>query len=138
MDPMAEETKDQVRRVAGDIVAAYLSNNQMSPDEVPKFIRTIKEAVADDSAAPAADQKPAVSIKQSVKPSAVICLECGVEMKMLKRHLGTAHGLSEAEYKEKWGLPKDHPLVAPSYAKQRSAMAKKIGLGKKGRGGKKK
>lgn len=132
MDPMAEETKDQVRRVAGDIVAAYLSNNQMPPDEVPKFIRTIKEAVADDEAAPAANLKPAVPIKQSVKPSAVVCLECGAEQKTLKRHISNAHGLSETEYKEKWGLPKDHPLVSPSYSKQRSAMAKKIGLGKKG------
>ncbi len=129
---MAEDSKDQVRRVAGDIVAAYLSNNQMPPADVPAFIRTIKEAVADDEAPPAANLKPAVPIKQSIKPNAVVCLECGAEMKTLKRHLRTAHGLSETEYKEKWGLPKDYPLVAPSYAKQRSAMAKEIGLGKKG------
>lgn len=137
MHPMAEDSKDQVRRVAGDIVAAYLSNNQMPPADVPAFIRTIKEAVADDEAPPAANLKPAVPIKQSVKPNVVVCLECGAEQKMLKRHVSVSHGLTEAEYKEKWGLPKDYPLVAPSYAKQRSALAKKIGLGRKGRGKKK-
>jgi predicted transcriptional regulator len=140
---MAEENASDVRQMASDIVAAYVSNNQMRADEVPDFIQKVMSALAVTGAqgaeppAPAEAQTPAVSIRKSVQDDAVTCLECGAAQKTLKRHIGTAHGLSEAEYRGKWNLPADHPLVAPAYSRERSAMAKKIGLGKGGRAARK-
>jgi len=126
-----------VREIAGEIVAGYLSNNQMPADQVPGFIHEVMKALrSEDAAAPAAvePQKPAVSIRRSVREDAVVCLECGAAQKTLKRHIQNAHGLTEGEYRAKWNLPTDHPIVAPSYSRARSDMAKKIGLGQSARG----
>lgn len=115
------------------IVSAYLSNNHLSENEISDFIRSTYAAlVATTSPAPVtetANVQPAVPIKKSVTPSAVICLECGKKFSMLKRHLRTDHDMSAAEYRAKWGLPSTYPMVAPDYAARRSALAVKIGLG---------
>lgn len=135
---MSDETSNDVRTIAGNIVSAYLSNNQLTAADVPAFIRSVIAALGEEAASespPEQQQQPAVPIKKSVRSDAVVCLECGATQKTLKRHLGVAHNLTPAEYREKWNLPKDYPMVAPSYAEARSAMAKKIGLGRQGKGG---
>ncbi len=114
------------------IVAAQVANNPIAVTDVPGLISTVHQALA--ALGPeeaAAKPKPAVPIKKSVTPDYVVCLEDGTEHKMLKRHLRTAHNMTRAEYRKRWGLPGDHPMVAPNYAKQRSKLAKKIGLGRK-------
>ena len=121
-------------RQTTEIVAAYLSNNTVKTGDVAGIIQTVHGCLASlEAATTAAQQKlePAVPIKKSVAANYVVCLEDGRRQKTLRRHLATAHGLTPAEYRKKWGLPADHPIVAPNYAKQRSEMAKKIGLGKK-------
>jgi predicted transcriptional regulator len=114
-----------------DIVAAHLSNNTVAVSDLPQLIRDVYGALAVVGGAPqvAARPNPAVPIKRSVTPDYIICLEDGKKLKMLKRHLRTAYGLSPEEYRERWGLPPDYPMVAPNYAKQRSRLAKEIGLG---------
>jgi len=115
-----------------DIVAAHLSNNTVAVSELPQLIRDVYGAlaVAGGSAPQAAERpNPAVPIKRSVTPDYIVCLEDGKKLKMLKRHLRTAYGLSPEAYRERWGLPADYPMVAPNYAKQRSRLAKEIGLG---------
>ncbi len=112
------------------IVSAYVSKNNLSPGELPHLIRTVHEALKRPDQA-VAKPEPAVSIKQSVKPEYIVCLDDGKKQKMLKRHLKTAHGMTPDEYRERWGLPRDYPMVAPNYAKKRSELAKKIGLGRK-------
>ena len=114
------------------IVGAHVANNPIAATDVPGLIATVHQALATlgpEEAAP--KPKPAVSIQQSVKPEYIICLEDGTENKMLKRHLKTAHGMTPDDYRKRWGLPLDYPLVAPSYAATRSKLAKKIGLGRK-------
>lgn len=130
---MTDNNEDKVRTIAGEIVASYLSNNQMAAEQVPGFIKQVMTALETEkeAAPPEEPQKPAVSVRRSVRNDAVVCLECGAVQKTLKRHISIAHGLSEKEYREKWGLSKEHPLVAPSYSKARAEMAKKIGLGQK-------
>ncbi len=121
-------------RQTTEIVAAYLSNNTVKAGDIAGIIQTVHGCLASlEAATTAAQQKlePAVPIKKSVTANYVVCLEDGKRQKTLRRHLATAHGLTPAEYRKKWGLPADHPIVAPNYAKQRSEMAKKIGLGKK-------
>ena len=123
---------------ATEIVAAYLSNNTVAKDDVPTLIqqvyRTLANVNAPGSATVSADRpQPAVPIKKSVHPDYIICLEDGKKLKMLKRHLKTSYNMSPEEYRERWGLPADYPMVAPNYAKQRSRLAKDIGLGKQGR-----
>ena len=115
------------------MVAAYLTNNRVPTEGIPEIIRVTYAALASVSTTAEVPvlQQPAVTIKKSITPSAIICLECGRPQKMLKRHLSTGHGLSPAEYKAKWGLPASYPLVAPEYAAQRSSLAIKIGLGRK-------
>ena len=117
------------------IVSAFVRGNAVAVEELPDLIRTTYAALSTTAMpvqAPLADQpRPAVPIKKSVQPDAVICLECGKPQKMLKRHLATSHGLSVTNYRTKWSLPADYPVVAPSYAEHRSAMAIKIGLGRK-------
>ena len=120
--------------LTADITSAYLGNNTVATSDVADLIGSIHHALqqAGSPTAPATSkQEPAVSIRASVKPDAITCLECGQKSKMLKRHLQTAHGLAPAEYREKWGLPRDYPLVASNYAAQRSTLAKTIGLGRK-------
>jgi predicted transcriptional regulator len=139
------EQADKLALVA-EISSAYLRRNGVSPDHISSVIkiiaqalqeaaRTLSSAAAAESApnvaAPAATA-PAVPVRSSIKPDAIACLECGATHKTLKRHLSTAHHLTPAEYRSKWGLKNDYPMVAANYSAQRSTMAKTIGLGAKG------
>ncbi len=124
-----------VLRMAVDIVAAYVSNNSVPASQVPDVISTIYNSLNTLNGRMAGGggepPKPAVSIRRSVTPEHIVCLEDGKKLKMLKRHLRAAYGMSPDEYRAKWNLPADYPMVAPNYALQRSAFAKKIGLGRK-------
>jgi predicted transcriptional regulator len=120
-------------RTAG-IVAAHVSNNTVSGQQLPTLIQTVHTALSGLGFEPEPEKAPAVSIKRSVQKDAITCLECGLPKKMLKRHLTNAHGLSVTEYRVKWKLPGDYPMTAPNYAAQRSKLAKKIGLGRKPKG----
>ncbi len=113
------------------IVSAYVSKNSLPPGEVSHLIRTVHEALMRPDQAASSRPEPAVPIKKSVSPDYVICLEDGKKLKMLKRHLRTAYDMSPDEYRQRWGLPSDYPMVAPKYAAVRSELAKKIGLGRK-------
>lgn len=128
---MADETLlDHV----ADIVSAHVSNNLVSAADLPGLIQSVYASLAALGQAPEpVDEKltPSVSIRASVKPDAVTCLDCGAKMKMLKRHLGTDHGLTPAEYRARWNLPADYPMVAPDYAAKRKELAVRIGLGRK-------
>ncbi len=118
-----------------DIVASHVQNNSVAIRDLPILIKTVHESLSGlGGEAMAEKPQPAVSVRRSVTPDYIVCLEDGRQLKMLKRHLSTAYGMSPEEYREKWGLPADYPMVAPNYAKQRSSLAKKIGLGKR-RGG---
>ena len=114
------------------IVAAHVANNAIAATDVPGLIATVHQALATlGPEEPASRPEPAVSIKQSVKPEYIVCLDDGKKLKMLKRHLRSAYNMSPDEYRQKWGLPADYPMVAPKYAALRSKLAKKIGLGRK-------
>ncbi|MEO1189848.1 MAG: MucR family transcriptional regulator [Pseudomonadota bacterium] len=117
---------------ATDIVSAYVSNNPMQSAELPELIREIHATLkALDATGGAAETlEPAVPVKKSITDEFLICLEDGKKFKSLKRHLRSKYGLSPEQYREKWGLPYDYPMVAPSYARKRSALAKEMGLGK--------
>ena len=117
------------------IVAAYVGNNAIGVQGLPELIGSVQHALSQlgqqpDAGAAPERPKPAVPIKRSVSPDAIVCLECGKRQKMLKRHLGSEHGLSPDEYRQRWNLPPEYPMTAPEYAAQRSAFAKSIGLGK--------
>ena len=128
---MAETENDTSSlELVSKIVSAYVSNNSLPPSELPHLIKTVHEALKSPGQA-VAKPEPAVSIKQSVKPEYIVCLDDGKKLKMLKRHLRTAYNMSPDEYRQKWGLPSDYPMVAPKYAAVRSELAKKIGLGRK-------
>lgn len=119
-----------------EIVAAHVSNNTVAVGDLPALINQVYQSlvsIGQGTAAPAERPQPAVSIKRSVHPDYIICLEDGKKLKMLKRHLKTAYNMSPDEYRERWGLPSDYPMVAPNYARQRSKLAKEIGLGTRGR-----
>jgi predicted transcriptional regulator len=128
-------SRDDVLRMAVDVVAAYVSNNKMPTGGVPEVISTIFESLSAADAAAAGGstepQKPAVPIRRSVTPDFIVCLEDGKKLKMLKRHLRTAYDMTPEQYRAKWNLLPDYPMVAPNYAKKRSEFAKKIGLGLK-------
>ncbi len=134
---MSEETREvlpsaEILRMTSNVVAAYLHNNPLPSAELPNVIQTIHgslKALNNGGETQSAPQKPAVSVRRSVTPDYIVCLEDGKKLKMLKRHLRTTYGLTPDEYRAKWGLPADYPMVAPNYAKQRSAFAKKTGLG---------
>ncbi|MEM1146218.1 MAG: MucR family transcriptional regulator [Pseudomonadota bacterium] len=117
---------------ASDIVSAYVSNNPIQSSELPELIREIHSTLRalETSSAAQPTPEPAVSIKKSITDDFLICLEDGKKFKSLKRHLRSKYGLSPEQYREKWGLPYDYPMVAPSYARKRSALAKEMGLGK--------
>ncbi|MEQ8751530.1 MAG: MucR family transcriptional regulator [Amphiplicatus sp.] len=118
--------------LATDIVAAYVSNNSVTADKLPGLLQEIHDAVralAKGGTASAGSQEPAVPVKKSISADYIICLEDGKKLKMLKRYLRTQYNLSPEDYRRKWGLPADYPMVAPNYAKRRSDFAKKIGLG---------
>jgi predicted transcriptional regulator len=119
--------------LTSDIVAAHVSNNSVAVDELPVLIQNVYGALAGLGVAAQEEVKPepAVSIRASVKSDHLVCLEDGKKMKMLKRHLMTDHGLTPAEYRARWGLAADYPMVAPEYAEKRRALAKEIGLGRK-------
>jgi len=132
--------EDDVLVLASEIVAAYASRNQMSQSELPDLITSVYDTLnglaggtdsRHDTAEPEAPLTPAVPIDASVGKDAITCLECGKGFKTLKRHISTEHNLSPAEYRGRWQLSKDYPLVAPSYSKRRADTAKKIGLGRK-------
>tara|TARA_R110000868_G_scaffold142460_1_gene359813 strand:+ start:9713 stop:10126 length:414 start_codon:yes stop_codon:yes gene_type:complete len=120
-----------------EIVSAYVGHNTVPAGELAGLIRQVYEAlhgVSNGSAAPQAERsEPAVSVRKSITPDFLICLEDGKKFKSLKRHLRTHYDLGPDEYREKWGLPRDYPMVAPNYAQARSKLAKKMGLGQGGR-----
>lgn len=119
--------------ITASIVAAYVSNNTVSSSDIPSLIAETHAALsrAAGRAAPVEreESKPKIAVKKSVMPDYLICLEDGKKFKSLKRHLRTHYNLSPEEYREKWGLPHDYPMVAPNYAQARSQLAKKMGLG---------
>ncbi len=127
-----DEQRRELLQHTSTIVAAHVANDPIAATDVPGLIVTVHQALATlGHEEPAPKPNPAVPIKRSVTPDYIICLEDGTEHKMLKRHLKTAHNMSPNEYRERWGLPRDYPLVSPTYAKRRSQLAKKIGLGRK-------
>ena len=122
-------------RFASNIVAAYVGNHSLSAEDIPGMLRMVHETLVDLALSQPSDmpaQGPAVSIDDSITNEFLICLEDGKKLKMLKRYLRSRYGLSPEEYRAKWGLPADYPMVAPNYAAQRSKLAKKIGLGQSG------
>ena len=131
---MAETSETELLNLTTEIVAAHVSKNALSNDQIPSLIKEVHKALSGLGSQSEPVKPPAVLIKNSVQKDAITCLECGWSGKMVKRHISTAHGLSVNEYREKWNLPGDYPMVAPSYAAKRSRLAKKIGLGKKPRG----
>ena len=123
---------DDMLRMVVDVVAAYVSNNKMPTRQIPEVINTVFESFsAADAAGRAEPQKPWVPIRRSVTPDFIVCLEDGKKLKMLKRHIRTTYNMTPQEYRAKWNLSPDYPMVAPNYAKKRSEFAKKIGLGLK-------
>lgn len=139
---MAETIKHQdLLALTTEIVSAHLSNNAMNPQEIPSLIEKIYKTLSNvngETQPVSTDRpQPAVPIRKSVMPDYLICLEDGKKLKMLKRHLMTAYKMTPEQYRERWGLPSDYPMVAPNYATQRSKLAKDIGLGTTGRTGKK-
>ncbi|ESY78541.1 MucR family transcriptional regulator [Mesorhizobium sp. LNHC220B00] len=131
----ADNTIDALIELTADVVSAYVSNNPVPVGDLPALIgqvhAALKGAAGSVSAAEPEALKPAVPIKKSVTPDYIISLEDGKKFKSLKRHLSTQHGLTPDEYRAKWGLPADYPMVAPNYAATRSALAKTMGLGRK-------
>ncbi len=125
---------DELLKLASDIVAAYVSNNPIPVTEVPGMIKSVHATLGGltttAAGEPTTTQKPAVPVKKSVTPGYIVCLEDGKRLKMLKRYLRSNYNLTPEEYRAKWGLPADYPMVAPDYAQQRSDFAKKIGLGR--------
>ena len=125
----------QLIELTADIVSAHVSNNSVAVGDLPLLVQQIHGALSDLATEKEEEpaKTPAVAVRSSVKPDYVVCLECGAKQKMLRRHLQTAHGMSPEEYRAAYDLKTDYPLVAPNYAEQRRALAKKIGLGRKPR-----
>ena len=134
MDNSEADIKETLITLTSDIVAAHVSNNSVSVDDLPVLISNVFGALAGlGNAAPAVEPtpEPAVSIRASVKPEYIVCLEDGKKLKMLKRHLMTHYKMTPDQYRQRWNLPADYPMVAPNYAEKRRELAKKIGLGRK-------
>ena len=131
------EDPETLVTLTADIVAAHVSNNSVAISDIPLVIRSVHEALSGlgVTVEPEVKQEPAVSVRSSVKPDYIVCLEDGKKLKMLRRHLMTHYNMTPDDYRAKWNLPKDYPMVAPNYAEKRRALAKQIGLGTKGRGG---
>ncbi len=121
---------DMTLSLATKLATSYVGNNKVARDELPALINSLHAALAKLESGEEI-REPAVPINKSIKRNEIICLECGQGHKMLKRHLASAHGLTVEEYRTQWGLARDYPLVALNYAKQRSEIAKKLGLGRK-------
>ena len=133
---MADHVGDpDLLELTAQIVSAHVSNNGVDTDALPALIHEVHRTLAGLGQVAIPDDKllPAVAIRKSVFPDYIVCLEDGKKLKMLKRHLKTAYGMTPEAYRERWGLPPDYPMVAPSYASHRSSLAKKIGLGRKPR-----
>jgi len=131
-----EVAEDTLLTLTADIVAAHVSNNSVAVNDLPNLIQNVHQALTGISATRSvaeAKPEPKVSIRSSVKPDYISCLECGKKQKMLKRHLMTNHEMTPVDYRQKWGLSSDYPMVAPNYAEQRRTLAKSIGLGTKRR-----
>jgi predicted transcriptional regulator len=138
MNEMAdnEVAEDTLLTLTADIVAAHVSNNSVAVNDLPNLIQNVHQALTGISAMGSvaeAKPEPKVSIRASIKPDYITCLECGKKQKMLKRHLMTNHEMTPVDYRQKWGLSSDYPMVAPNYAEQRRTLAKSIGLGTKRR-----
>jgi predicted transcriptional regulator len=125
--------RSQLIELVSEIVSAYVAHNLVPVAELPKLIERVHATLAEIAGAsevePKADLKPAVPVRKSVTDDHIVCLEDGKKFKSLKRHLRTRYDMSPEEYREKWGLPADYPMVAPNYARQRSDLARKMGLG---------
>lgn len=130
--------RNEFVELTADIVAAYVGNNAVPANELPALINDVYKALANAVEGSAEKEKeelkPAVPVRRSVQPDYIVCLEDGKKFKSLKRHLRTHYDMSPEEYREKWGLPSDYPMVAPNYAKARSELAKKMGLGQRRKG----
>lgn len=130
-----------VMELVTDIVSAYISNNPIEPAEIPGFVQLVKKSLlglqCSSSFTMTSNSEPAVPIEKSVTPDYIICLEDGKRMKMLKRHLRTTYNMTPDQYRQRWGLPANYPMVAPNYAKKRQSIAKTIGLGSHRKGKKK-
>ncbi len=130
----AKIAEDELLRMTADVVAAYVSNNTLPTAQLAEVINTVFTSLRSLDSQPVEAKseplKPAVPIRKSITPDYLICLEDGKKLKMLKRHLRSTYNMTPDEYRSKWGLPPDYPMVAPNYAEQRSAFAKKIGLGR--------
>ena len=127
------KSTDQILGLTAQIVSAHVRHNAVTPDALPALIQEVYRTLLNIGQAPAQIEKPtpAIPVKQSVRPDRIVCLEDGKSFSMLKRHLMTDHKLTPQEYRDKWDLPRDYPMVAPQYAQTRSTLAKKIGLGRK-------
>jgi predicted transcriptional regulator len=134
---MNMDDKSEIIEMTADIVSAYVGNNSVSANDLPSLIQSIHRALSGVTngveAVEAAPKEPAVPVKRSITPDYLVCLEDGRKFKSLKRHLRTKSHLSPEDYRSKWGLAKDYPMVAPNYAKARSDLAKQMGLGQGGR-----
>jgi predicted transcriptional regulator len=131
-----ETGEDTLLTLTADIVAAHVSNNSVAVNDLPNLIQNVHGAlsgISSASSAPEPRPEPKVSIRSSVKPDFIVCLEDGKKLKMLKRHLMTHYNMTPEQYRQKWGLSPDYPMVAPNYAEQRRTLAKSIGLGTKRR-----
>jgi predicted transcriptional regulator len=131
------DEKAEIIEMTADIVSAYVGNNSVSANDLPTLIQSVHRALSNVTGAQVeaqpAPKEPAVPIKKSITPDYLVCLEDGRKFKSLKRHLRTKYNMSPEEYRAKWGLAKDYPMVAPNYAKARSDLAKQMGLGQGGR-----
>ncbi len=131
------DDKSEVIEMTADIVAAYVGANSVAASDLPALIQSVHRALsgvaAGSDVAEAAPKEPAVPVKRSITPDYLVCLEDGRKFKSLKRHLRTKYNMSPEDYRAKWGLAKDYPMVAPNYAKARSELAKQMGLGQGGR-----
>ncbi|MDP7101280.1 MAG: MucR family transcriptional regulator [Rhodospirillales bacterium] len=130
-----QENQIKMLELTTEIVVAHVSNNTLPVNDLPQLIQEVYKTLENvgNSQLSIERLQPAISVKKSISPDYIVCLEDGKKLKMLKRHLKTAYNMTPEEYREKWGLPRDYPMVAPNYAKHRSSLAKKIGLGTKSR-----
>lgn len=133
-------TNEETLRLTADVVASFVSFNKVSPNTIPELVHSVHGAIQSLSTPAVVEEKkkPAVSVGKSVTPDFIICLEDGKKLKMLKRHLSSMYDMTPDDYRRKWNLPSDYPMVAPNYAARRSEFAKQIGLGKTAGGRKKK
>ena len=140
IQPEGSAVPQHLAEITAEVVSAYVANNTLPASELPALVTDIHATLtglvgksnSNGNVAEKEKQKPAVPIKKSLKPEILTCLECGLEFKSLKKHLRASHDMSPEEYRMKWGLPADYPMVAPAYAERRSDLAKKLGLGRKG------